>query len=109
MGGRAAIEAADDAIAQLKRTASIVLRCPPEDLEVAHGRVFLRDEPQIGLPMKDVALGYIYENGNAIEGQVIGRGRYISRRLSGIDPETGEGHPELEWTQEPKQLKWKWT
>lgn len=98
MGGRAAIEAADDAIAQLKRTASIVLRCPPEDLEVAHGRVFLRDEPQIGLPMKDVALGYIYENGNAIEGQVIGRGRYISRRLSGIDPETGEGHPELEWT-----------
>lgn len=98
MAGRAAIEASNDAISQLKRTASIVLRCPPEDLEVAYGRVFLRDEPKIGVPMEEVAIGYVYPNGNAIEGQVIGRGRYISRRLSGIDPETGEGHPELEWT-----------
>lgn len=98
MAGRAAIEAAEDAISQIKRTASIALRCTPEDLKVSEGRVFLKDEPEIGLPLTEVVMGYVYPNGNAIEGQIIGRGRYISRRLSGLDPETGEGHPALEWT-----------
>ncbi len=98
MAGRAALEAADDAIDQICRTAAIPLRCPPEDLIVEGGRVFLEDEPSIGLPLDDVVHGYVYENGNAIEGQVIGRGNYIARRLSGIDPETGKGRPSLEYT-----------
>jgi CO/xanthine dehydrogenase Mo-binding subunit len=98
MAGRAAIEACDDAVRQIKRTASVVLRCPPEDLTVRGGRVYLIDEPHLGLPLKAIVLGYMYENGNSIEGQIIGRGRYISRLLTGIDPETGAGHPDLEWT-----------
>ncbi|MDW7739816.1 MAG: xanthine dehydrogenase family protein molybdopterin-binding subunit [Bacillota bacterium] len=98
MIGRALLEAADDAINQLRRTASIVLRCPPEDLQVGGGRVFLADEPEIGVPVKDVALGYMYPEGQSIEGQVIGVGRYISRRITAIDPETGKGRPALEWT-----------
>jgi CO/xanthine dehydrogenase Mo-binding subunit len=98
MIGRALLEAADDAIRQLCRTASIVLRCPPDDLKVAGGRVYLADEPEIGLPLAEVALGYMFPEGNAIEGQVIGVGRYISRRLTAIDPETGAGRPALEWT-----------
>jgi CO/xanthine dehydrogenase Mo-binding subunit len=98
MAGRAALEAADDAIRQITQIASIPLRVTADDLEVAHGRVFLPDEPDIGLPLRDVVLGYSYPNGNAIVGQVIGRGHYIARRLSGIDPDTGEGHPALEWT-----------
>ncbi|WIV11689.1 xanthine dehydrogenase family protein molybdopterin-binding subunit [Proteiniborus sp. MB09-C3] len=98
MAGRAVIEAADDAIRQIKDTASQVLRCPPEDLEVAGDRVFIKNEKHIGLPLKYVVLGYVYENGNAIKGQIIGSGRYISRRLTGIDKDTGEGHPALEWT-----------
>ncbi len=98
MIGRALVEAADDAIRQLKQTAAIVLRCPTEDLKVSEGRVFLADEPDIGLPLADVALGYRYPEGNAVQGQVIGSGRYISRRLTEIDPETGKGRPALEWT-----------
>lgn len=98
MAGRAALDACDDALRQIKTTASVVLRCPPEDLVVAGGRVYLEDEPQIGLPLNAIVLGYVYENGNAIMGQVIGRGRYISKRLTGIDSETGAGHPDLEWT-----------
>jgi CO/xanthine dehydrogenase Mo-binding subunit len=98
MIGRALLEAADDAIRQLCRTASIVLRCPPEDLRVSGGRVYLADEPEIGLPMAEVALGYVFPEGNAIEGQVIGVGRYIARRLTAINPETGAGRPALEWT-----------
>ncbi|MDZ4132583.1 MAG: molybdopterin cofactor-binding domain-containing protein, partial [Dethiobacteria bacterium] len=53
---------------------------------------------EIGLPLADVALGYMFPEGNAIQGQVIGVGRYIARRLTGIDPESGEGRPALEWT-----------
>lgn len=98
MAGRAALDACDDALRQLCRTASIVLRVPPEDLSVEGGRIYLKEEPRVGLDLKDVALGYTYPNGNAVEGQVIGRGRYISRLLTGIDPETGAGHPDLEWT-----------
>lgn len=98
MIGRALLEAADDAIRQLCRTASIVLRCPPEDLKVSGGRVYLADEPEIGLPLAEVALGYVFPDGNAIEGQVIGIGRYIARRLTAINPDTGAGRPALEWT-----------
>lgn len=98
MAGRAALEAAEDAIAQLKRIASIPLSCPPEDLEVAQGRIFLRDNPTVGLSLAEVALGYQYPNGTAVGGQVIGRGRYIARHLTHLDPETGKGDPALEWT-----------
>ncbi|MCC5910178.1 MAG: xanthine dehydrogenase family protein molybdopterin-binding subunit [Clostridiaceae bacterium] len=98
MAGRAVMEAAEDALTQIKETAAAVLRCPSEDLDVAEERVFIKDEPHIGLDLKDVVLGYVYENGNAIRGQIIGRGRYIARRITGIDKETGEGKPALEWT-----------
>jgi CO/xanthine dehydrogenase Mo-binding subunit len=98
MAGRAALGAVEDAVAQLKRVASAPLRCPEEDLEVGDGRIYLRDDPAHGLPISAVALGYVYENGNAIGGPVIGRGRYIARGLSGMDPESGEGRPGLEWT-----------
>ena len=98
MAGRAALSACDDAVRQIKRVASAPLRCPEEDLEVSGERVFLRDDPEVGLPLPQVVLGYVYENGNAIGGPVIGRGKYIARHLSDIDPETGKGRPGLEWT-----------
>lgn len=98
MAGRAALAAVADAVAQIKRTAAAPLRCDPEDLDVANGRVFLRDEPSHGLPLEQVVLGYVYPNGNAIGGPVIGRGNYIARNLSNMDPATGAGRPWLEWT-----------
>ncbi len=98
MVGRAALGAVEDAVAQLKQVASGPLRCPVEDLRVADGRVYLADDPDNGLPLSEVCLGYVYPNGNAVGGPVIGRGRYIARHLSRLDPETGEGRPGLEWT-----------
>ena len=78
--------------------AACVLRAPKEDLEVAKSRVFLRDDPAIGLHFKDVGYGYQYPNGNPIGGQIIGKGNYILRRMSRLDPETGAGYPGPEWT-----------
>ncbi len=98
MVGRAAIAAVDDAVRQIRQVASAPLRAPEEDLEVAGGRVFLRDDPDHGLPLSAVVLGYVYPDGNAIGGPVIGRGKYIARNLSHIDAETGKGRPGLEWT-----------
>ncbi len=98
MCGRAAIQACDDAVAQIKRVACAPLRCPEEDLAVADGRVYLRDDPEHGLDLTEVVLGYVYENGNAVGGPVVGRGKYIARHLTNLDPETGKGRPGLEWT-----------
>lgn len=98
MAGNAVIQAADDAIDQIKTIGASVLRCPKEDLEVANDKVFIRDLPHVSLYLHEIVLGYVYQNGNAIEGQVIGRGRYIARGLTDIDKDTGKGQPALEWT-----------
>jgi CO/xanthine dehydrogenase Mo-binding subunit len=98
MAGCAALAAADDAIRQIKRTAAIPLQCAEEDLEVAGGRVFVRDDPERGLPLSSVVLGYQYPDGQCAGGQVIGRGNYLPHHLTGIDAETGAGNPALEWT-----------
>ena len=98
LAGRAVIAAADDAIAQLRRTAAIVLKCSPDDLDVAGGRVFLKDSPDFYVRIRDIALGYTYPNGNSVEAQVIGRGSHIVRHLTPLDPDTGFGKPGPQWT-----------
>lgn len=98
MSGRATLNAAEDVIKQIKEVASCVLRAPKEDLEVANSRVFLRDDPSIGLHFKDIGYGYKYPNDNAIGGQIIGRGKYILRHITSLDPETGAGKPGPEWS-----------
>jgi len=98
MAGRAALAAVDDATAQIRRIASQPLRCPEEDLDVRGGRVFVRDDPEAGLPLERIVLGYVYPGGNSIGGPVIGRGSYIARGLTDLDPDTGAGRPGLEWT-----------
>lgn len=98
MAGRAVLAAADDVIHQLKEVASCVLRADKGDLEVAGGRVFLRDDPSIGIDIKDIAYGYKFPNGNAIGGQIIGRGHYILRHMTYLDKETGAGKTGPEWT-----------
>ncbi|GIN97768.1 xanthine dehydrogenase, molybdenum binding subunit [Siminovitchia terrae] len=98
MAGRAVLKAADDVISELKERAACILRAPVEDLEVGYEKVFLRDDPGIHIPVKDIAYGYVYPNGNAVGGQIIGRGTYTLRHLTRMDKETGAGKPGPEWT-----------
>ncbi len=98
MAGRALLKAAEDAIQQLKSIASRVLICSPDDLEVGHERVYVRDEPEIFVYVKDVCYGYKYPNGYAIGGQVIGRGNYTLRQLTHLNRETGAGKTGPEFT-----------
>ncbi len=97
MAGRAVLKAADDAIRQLQELAARVLRAVPEDLEVGWGKIFVKADPAVNIDIKDICYGYTYPNGNAIGGQIIGRGSYTQRGMTFLDPETGEGTPGPEW------------
>ncbi len=79
MAGNAVLEACEDAVSQIKEVTSQVLRVPATDLVVKNERVYVPDEPHHGLNVSEVALGYVYPNGNAIYGQIIGKGRYIAK------------------------------
>jgi CO/xanthine dehydrogenase Mo-binding subunit len=98
MAGNALCSALDDAIAQIKEVAAYPLRCQPHDLEVAGEKVYLRDNPDQSIDLSAIVTGYTFANGNSIGGPIIGRGSYIARRISDIDPETGKGEPALEYT-----------
>lgn len=98
MAGRAVLEAADDVIRQLRDLAAIVLRCSPHDLGVGGGKVYLKSDPSIFLDFMALAHGYEYTNGNSIGGQVIGRGTFIMRHLTSMDPETGQGKTGPGWS-----------
>ncbi len=95
--GRAVLAAADDAIRQLRHIASVVLGSSADQLEIGFGRVYQKDNPQIGLRISDIAHGYRLPNGNTIGSQVIGRGSYTMKDLTSLDPETGKGNPGPEW------------
>ncbi len=98
LAGRAVLAAAKDAKTKLKRTASIVLKCAEEDLEVGGGRVYLKPSPEYGVEFRDLALGYKFPNGHAVEGQIVGYGRYIQRHLTPMDKDTGFGKPGPWWS-----------
>jgi CO/xanthine dehydrogenase Mo-binding subunit len=98
LAGRAVLDAAEDAIAQLKQNASLVLKRPPDVLEVEHGKVYDKDNPNKSLDVNEVAMGYMYPIGNAVGEPVIGRGRYRFPGLTKLDPETGKGIPGPQWT-----------
>ncbi|MEK4026435.1 xanthine dehydrogenase family protein molybdopterin-binding subunit [Sporosarcina sp. FSL W7-1283] len=98
LAGRAVMSAADNAIAQLKKTAAIVLQCSPEDLDVGNGRVYLKPDPTFGVEIKDISLGYTYPSGHSIEGQIVGVGKHIQRHLTPMDQRTGFGKPGPWWS-----------
>jgi len=98
LAGRAVMAAADDAIRQLHQTGAVVLRCLPDDLDVANGEIFLKDSPEYAVKIKDVAIAYKYPNGNSVGGLIIGKGSHVVRHLTPLDPETGFGKPGPQWT-----------
>lgn len=98
MVGRAVLRAADDALRQLKNLAAAILRCPPENLYVAEEMVRVKSDPALFLSFRDLVHGYQYANGNAVGGQILGRGSFIMSDLNDLDKETGKGKPGPYWT-----------
>ena len=98
LAGNAVLRAAEDIIRQLKSLAAVVLRCPPEHLAVADEMVYLKSDPTQFLKFKDLVHGYKYQNGNAVEGQILGRGSFIMSGLTPMNQENGIGMAGPYWT-----------
>jgi CO/xanthine dehydrogenase Mo-binding subunit len=108
LAGRAVIAACDDALSQLKQNASVALQCSIEDLEVGGGRVYLKPNPEYGIKIQDIALGYKYPNGHTVEGQIVGHGKYVQRHLTPMDKETGFGKPGPWWSVGAQAVEVEW-
>ncbi|MGE5485994.1 MAG: xanthine dehydrogenase family protein molybdopterin-binding subunit [Ignavibacteriales bacterium] len=98
MGGNAVIRACDDLLAQMRTVASAALRSAEDELEFGEGVVYVRQHPESRLDYRQLAIGYTYENGSAIGGPLIGRGKYIAQGLTFLDADTGQGKPAHDWT-----------
>lgn len=91
MAGHAVVRAADDLLNQLRMTGSQALFCPPEDIIIANGRVFSKNNPDGFIAFKDIVQGYQSLNGASIGEPALGRGGYMLKGLSQLDPVTGRG------------------
>lgn len=96
--GRAVMQAADDALLQLKKNASIVLRIPVEDLEYGEGRVYVRHQPKFAIGYQDLAFGVALPDGNTIGSPVIGRGSFVVNHAGPLAKDTGRGKTGHSWT-----------
>lgn len=98
LAGNAVLAAADDAIRQLKRIGAVALQCSEVELSVGNGRVYVTAEPDKGIDIQTISLGFQYPNGHTVGEQIIGIGRYIQRHLTPMDKETGFGNPGPWWS-----------
>jgi CO/xanthine dehydrogenase Mo-binding subunit len=98
MAGRAVLRAAEDLIKQLKSLAAVIMKSPPEELEVANEKVYLKQDPEIYVSFKDLVRGHQEPNGLAVEGQILGRGSFIMSHITNLDKDSGKGKPGPSWT-----------
>jgi CO/xanthine dehydrogenase Mo-binding subunit len=96
--GAAVEDACEDLKDQILDIGSIVLRAAKHEIAIGEGEVYVKQNPQYRVPFSKIAIGYVYENGNAIGGPLIGRGKAIAQGLTNLDPDTGQGKAALDWT-----------
>jgi CO/xanthine dehydrogenase Mo-binding subunit len=96
--GNAVQEACDDLREQLLEMAAIVLHAARHEVDFGEECLFVKQNPYNKVTYKQICMGYTYENGNAIGGPLVGRGRAIAQGLTNLDPETGQGRSALDWT-----------
>jgi CO/xanthine dehydrogenase Mo-binding subunit len=98
MAGHAVMRAADDILDQLRANGAQAFGCAREDIEVAYGRVFSKMNPEQFIAFKDIVRGYKSETGESIGEPALGRGGFMLKGLSILDPQTGRGKPGPTWT-----------
>ena len=96
--GMAVLEACDDLKVKILDAAAVVLRAAVHEIAFGEGDVYVRQNPHQRVGFEKVAMGYVYENGNAVGGPLIGYGKAIAQGLTNLDQETGAGKAALDWT-----------
>lgn len=97
MAGRAVLRAAQDALAQLRNIGAQALCCAPEDVQIQNGRIFAVQNPAQFLAFQDVVQGYKAPDGQSLGEPVLGRGGFMLKGLSLLDPQTGQGKTGPGW------------
>ena len=98
MAGHAVVRAADDMLEQLRSNGAQALRCSAAEIEISHGRVFSRKNPEQFIAFKDIVQGYKADTGESIGEPVLGRGGFMLKGLSMLNPQTGVGKTGPSWT-----------
>ncbi|TVR69963.1 MAG: xanthine dehydrogenase family protein molybdopterin-binding subunit, partial [Spirochaetaceae bacterium] len=98
MSGNAAILAAEDLLRNAYNDAAQILRAIPADLDHDEQGIFIRHRTEQRVEFRQLAIGYVFPNGNGLGGPLVGVGRYIAQGLTHLDKETGQGLPALDWT-----------
>jgi len=96
--GNATLRAAKSAIEQMKELAAEVLKRNKTELEYDGKAVFVKNEPKKSIPIEELVMGYMYEDGSSIGGQIIGVGKFICPNITVPDKKTGTGNLAAEWT-----------
>ena len=98
MAGHAVLRAVDDLLDQLRSTGAQAFGCAAEDIEIANGRVFSIKNPEQFIEFKDLVHGYQSTDGASIGEPALGRGGFMLKGLSKLDPQTGRGKTGPAWT-----------
>ncbi len=98
MAGNAVLRAAEDLLCQLRENGAAAFGCPAEEIAIAHGRVYSIKNPEHFIAFKDIVHGYKSADGESIGEPVLGRGGFMLKGLSKLDPQTGKGQTGPAWT-----------
>ena len=98
MAGHAVVRAADDLLDQLRSNGAQAFGCSAEEIEIAHGRVCSVKNPERFIAFKDIVQGYRAPDGSSVGEPVLGRGGFMLKGLSMLDPQTGQGKTGPAWT-----------
>lgn len=98
MAGHAVMRAADDLIQQLRQNGAQAFGCGLEEIEVANGHIFSKKNPENFIAFKDIVQGYQSATGESIGEPALGRGGFMLKGLSLLDPQTGRGKTGPAWT-----------
>lgn len=98
MAGNAVMRAADDLITQLRQNGAQALCCAAEDIEVAGGKVYNRNDPERFILLGAIGQGYQAPDGTSVGEPALGRGGFMLKGLSMLDPATGKGKTGPQWT-----------
>lgn len=98
MAGHAVMCAADDLIQQLKQNGAQALGCAIDEIQVSNGCVFSKKNPEKFIEFKDIVQGYKSASGESIGEPALGRGSFMLKGLSMLDPQTGKGKTGPAWT-----------
>ena len=98
LAGRAVMRAAEDALTQIRAIAAQALHCLPEDVVIDDAMAYKSSNPKDFFHFKELVHGYEAPDGASVGDPVLGRGSFMLKGLSPLEPESGRGKPAPAWT-----------